>query len=301
MQARSLGRFAFAAALTVAPVVPGFAADLPPTPGAYRPVMVGPVRSLQAFNWTGCHVGVHIGYGFASTTAGGLFVDPTVPSTFGAPTSVVLNGSPVSVPTDGAVGGGQVGCDLQLGSSFLVGLDADASGANISGNTTQTQSVGLIGPIIPAITNVNSNGIFSEKTNFLTTATGRVGYVYLGRGVIYGKGGVAWTNNKYDFNGTVRTDSCAVFQFVPPQCALSNPTVVTPFDFNASEMRRGWTAGVGIEWAFVNDFSVKFEYDYLAFGSQTLSFTGPGFGATSVSVDQHISVVKFGLNYLIGN
>ncbi len=301
MLARSLGRFAFAAALTAAPVMPGFAADLPATPEVFRPVRVGPVRDYPAFNWTGCHVGVHIGYGFPSTTASGQFIDPTVPSTFGAPTSIVLNSNPVAPSGEGAIGGGQVGCDLQLGSSFLIGFDADASGANISGNIVQTQSVGLIGPIIPAVTNVSSNGLFSQKTNFITTATGRVGYVYLVHGVIYGKGGLAWTDNKYDFNGNVSTDSCRIFNPVSLACTLANPTVVTPFDFNSSEMRRGWTVGGGIEWAFVNDWSIKVEYDYLGFGSQTLSFTGPGTGTTSASVDQHISEVKFGLNYLIGN
>jgi hypothetical protein len=38
-------------------------------------------------------------------------------------------------------------------------------------------------------------------------------------------------------------------QFVPlpPQCVFTNPTVVTPFNFAASETRVGWTVGAGVE------------------------------------------------------
>jgi hypothetical protein len=52
-------------------------------------------------------------------------------------------------------------------------------------------------------------------------------------------------------------------QFVPlpPQCVFTNPTVVTPFNFAASETRVGWTVGAGGEGHSGTNWPVKPEYD----------------------------------------
>jgi opacity protein-like surface antigen len=71
----------------------------------------------------------------------------------------------------------------------------------------------------------------------------------------------------------------------------------------------GLLIGVGLEYAFFNNWTTKFEYDYLGFGSRNVAFTttcvvGPNFCGPSgsvittqnVSADKHI--FKVGLNYL---
>jgi outer membrane immunogenic protein len=70
----------------------------------------------------------------------------------------------------------------------------------------------------------------------------------------------------------------------------------------------GLLIGVGLEYAFFNNWTTKFEYDYLGFGSRNVAFRTicvvdlPGIcppGATTtqnVSADKHI--FKVGLNYL---
>jgi hypothetical protein len=67
----------------------------------------------------------------------------------------------------------------------------------------------------------------------------------------YVKGGAAWAGDKYDAVG--------VFQG-------------TPYDFEGLETRLGWTAGVGVEWALWDDWSIKLEYDYYGFGQRNVTF-----------------------------
>ncbi len=77
---------------------------------------------------------------------------------------------------------------------------------------------------LPGITTVvSSNGTAASRTDFIATATGRLGYTFgrLGEGMVYAKGGAAWANNRYQFNGQV----------------LTSPSFVTPFNFGASETR----------------------------------------------------------------
>jgi len=141
---------------------------------------------------------------------------------------------------------------------------------------------------LPGITTVvSSNGTAASRTDFIATATGRLGYTFgrLGEGMVYAKGGAAWANNRYQFNGQV----------------LTSPSFVTPFNFGASETRVGWTVGAGVEWAVWQNWSVKLEYDYLDFGSRTVTFNDPLLGAANISVSQRISEVKLGVNYRFGS
>jgi outer membrane immunogenic protein len=55
-----------------------------------------------------------------------------------------------------------------------------------------------------------------------------------------------------------------------------------------------------VEWAFWDNWSVKLEYDYLDFGSRTVTFNDPLLGAANISVSQRINEVKLGVNYRFG-
>jgi outer membrane immunogenic protein len=205
------------------------------------------------------------------------------------------------------LGGGQVGCNFQFAANWVIGFEADASGVNQQGggdSSLQTERVVLIGTLPGITTFVNSSGNASSRTDFIATATGRLGYTFgrLGEGMVYAKGGAAWAHDKYQFNGQVSTTACGLVQSVslPPQCVFTNPTIVTPFNFSASETRIGWTVGAGVEWAFWDNWSVKLEYDFLDFGSRTVTFNDPLLGAANISVSQRINEVKLGINYRFG-
>jgi outer membrane immunogenic protein len=282
------------AALVAAPAV---AAELPTNAPLYAPLYRAP--PIIALNWTGCYLGGHIGGSFVDKKFG-QFVDTAVPSTFGAPTSFAISDPSIDLNSTGLLAGGQVGCNFQFAANWVIGIEADASGANPQGGgdgRLQTEGAVLNGTLPGITTVVNSNGSASSRTDFIATATGRLGYAFgrLGEGMVYAKGGAAWAHDKYQFNGQVLTSACG-----DPQCVLVN-SFVTPFNFGASETRIGWTVGAGVEWAVWENWSVKLEYDYLDFGSRTVTFNDPLLGAANISVSERISEVKLGVNYRFGS
>src|SRR6266851_8827093 len=273
------------AALVAAPAMAG---DLPINAPLYAPLYRAP--PIIALNWTGCYLGGHVGGGFIDKKLGGPFVDNAVPSTFGAPTSFAISDPSTDLNSTGLLGGGQVGCNFQFAANWVIGFEADASGANQQGGGDSrliTEGAVLNGTLPGITTVVSSNGTAASRTDFIATATGRLGYTFgrLGEGMVYAKGGAAWANNRYQFNGQV----------------LISPSFVTPFNFGASETRVGWTVGAGVEWAVWQNWSVKLEYDYLDFGSRTVNFNDALLGTANISVSQRISEVKLGVNYRFGS
>ena len=104
------------------------------------------------------------------------------------------------------------------------------------------------------------------SNNWLGTARGRIGYAF-DRFMPYLTAGAAIGNIK----GTVG----AVNHF--------------------SAARVGWTGGVGVEYAFIDNWSVKLEYLYVDLGKATCAATCSGTDPFSVSFTT--SVARAGVNY----
>jgi outer membrane immunogenic protein len=68
---------------------------------------------------------------------------------------------------------------------------------------------------------------------------------------------------------------------------------IDPIGLSASKSQLGWTAGVGLEYAFLGNWSAKIEYLYVDLGSFDTGFTAPV--ADKVSFKE--SIVRAGLNY----
>jgi outer membrane immunogenic protein len=203
------------------------------------------------------------------------------------------------------LGGAQAGCDVQFAKHWVVGVSADAAGANSQGSTAQTNSFGLIGPV-PVTTSVNSSGSLNAQTNFIATFTGRFGYsMGAWPGLFYVKGGGAYEQSSYSFRGNVASTSCAALTPLPlappfpsPSCATFNPTVNQQFNFGTStDSRLGWTIGIGTEWMVYGGLSVFGEYNYLDFGTRPMIFSDPNLGSYEFNVKQHFNVFKLGVNY----
>ena len=172
---------------------------------------------------------------------------------FGGPSSANLD-------TSGYMVGGQIGCDYQFAPALVVGIEGTAAGGKIGASTVVA---------VPG-----DNATFKETTDFLGTATARVGYAW-DRWLLYVNGGPAWAGDRY-----------SVFD------------VLQTYDFEGLETRLGWTVGGGIEWALWDDWSLKLEYDYYDFGDRNVTFieqvsATPG----PVNVKQNIQVVKLGVNF----
>ena len=136
-------------------------------------------------------------------------------------------------------------------------------------------------PFQPAVAFPGESAVVKVTTDFIPTLTARVGYA-VDHVLLYAKGGAAWAYNKYSVIGTFQG---------------------TPFDAEGLSIKTGWTAGVGVEWAFAGNWTMKFEYDYLGLGNQT--FTVPATapfraGDTFTTSGRSVQMAKFGINYLFG-
>jgi outer membrane immunogenic protein len=173
----------------------------------------------------------------------------------------------------GFLGGIQGGANHQFG-NWVARIEADFS--LIDADATSTDALGGA----PGI-----NATAHSQIDWLATFTGRFGYAF-DRSLLYVKGGVAGAEFK---------DHYAYFA-----SGLGGGF----FDFGTqSNTRIGWTAGAGFEYALLNNWSAKIEYDYLDFGSKDETFVISSGGASvglNQSIERKLQLVKLGINYKFG-
>jgi outer membrane immunogenic protein len=162
--------------------------------------------------------------------------------------------------TDSAfIGGGQVGCDYQFAGNWVVGAQGQFDWGNIRGSH--------ILPAFPTFT-------MYDKTSFIGTATARLGYLFAPQVLGYVKGGAAWAkSNDY---------------LLQPGGALSE---------SANWSRTGWTVGGGLEWMFAPGWSVFAEYNYMDFGTNSITFIAP---PPLTPVGEHVSIAEKVQTALVG-
>jgi outer membrane immunogenic protein len=167
-----------------------------------------------------------------------------------------------SVDLDGGFFGGQIGWNWQApGSPWVWGIEVDSAWADIG----DSSSVTFGGATFTA----------SSDLDYFGTARLRVGYAW-DRVLWYLTGGLAWAHNDISFG------------VVAPAFAAG---------VTSGNSHVGWTLGGGVEWAFADPWSVKLEYLYMDFGSESY-FGGPGAGG--FDADAQIHTIKLGLNYRWG-
>jgi outer membrane immunogenic protein len=152
------------------------------------------------------------------------------------------------------LGGGQVGYNYQI-NQWVLGLEAD-----ISGTTQHSGSATVVGP--GAVITGGGSGF-----GWVSTLAPRFGYA-VDRWLVYGKFGGAWAH-------TSATVSTAI-----------NGVVVN--SISVDQTVSGWVLGVGTEYALRDNWTAKFEYNMMDFGSD-----GP-------FADTKFHVFKAGLNYRFG-
>jgi outer membrane immunogenic protein len=240
----------------------GAALSLLSLPATAADLGVPPVAS-QAFSWTSCYAGAHVGGDFASHD----ITDPVqlVQDSLAGP-GTTTGVTTVNISSTGFIGGGQIGCDYQFDARWVLGAAGDFAGSTLDGRSTVALPAGLAGE--QATVNV--------KTDFLSSATVRLGYAF-DRVLIYAKGGAAWTEDQYAATG--------IFQ-------------ATPFNFTGIDIRTGFTAGAGIAWAAGGPWTVSLEYDYYQFPHANVLMSD-AVNAVSGPVDtkQSIQVVKLGVDF----
>jgi outer membrane immunogenic protein len=263
---------AVAAAFLATSLVTAHAADLGPM------VTKAPPPVPVYYNWTGFYLGVNLGGSWGHQSAD-LFVDGV--DVFGA----------TSRP-DGVIGGGQIGYNWQFapwfgwGNGTVLGLEADIQGSS----QRDTRDFGFLatGAVFPSLTGDNIEGNVSDRLEWFGTVRGRIGIAF-DRVLPYFTGGWAYGNRTFD--GTVTATN-------PTTGAVLGQTAFT----TSSNLTNGWTVGGGVEWAFWDHWTAKFEYLYIDFGNRNdnngnFVIVAPAgtFGVTTSHFTDNIA--RAGVNY----
>lgn len=161
----------------------------------------------------------------------------------------------------GGLVGGTVGCNVQY-SQWVFGAEGDMSWVDKTGSASE------VAPFNPA-------GVVGTNEHWLLTTRARVGWTPFERWLLYVTGGFAG--------------------------AGVEATLVSPAAGNRSDtqLRTGWTAGVGVETVFWHDWSAKLEYLHVEFGSKGYFNPSPVPASVNIRSDVPLTndIVRAGLNW----
>jgi outer membrane immunogenic protein len=178
--------------------------------------------SALAPSWTGFYAGLNTGGGWGS--GGGNSNVWSIDGLNGGITNNIANNS----GSGGVIGGGQIGYNYSVTPMFLVGAEADFQGTSLGGSSSSRYGYLL------NINNGNTRYIPSwvgggASIPWFGTVRGRLGLTVMPALLVYGTGGFAYGSLANGYNTVTQT---------------------------------GWTAGGGIEWMFMPNWSAKAEYLY---------------------------------------
>ena len=240
-----------------------YAADLPVRPPPPPPVPV--------CIWCGFYIGVN-GGGYSERSnsltliSTQTFANPAL-TDFGRSelANAGLGGSGVfNLPRrNGFMGGGQAGINWQWG-MFVAGAELD-----FQATSRRNDSFVAFSSLPTTFAGVNTISVIgvSRGLDYLGTARGRLGLTFGGSGWNWG-GGAAGLGGSFLLYATggaayggVRSN-VSIAQAIVPFVDLTNTFSTGPL----SSGRVGWTAGAGIEWMFLPNWSLKAEYLYYDLG-----------------------------------
>ena len=255
--------------------------------------------------WCGFYIGLNGGW--AGTTGGNNsvlashFESDEVP----AFTNIFLGNGLNNQNTSGGFGGGQIGYNWVFpggmggagyggASGWLVGVEADIQGASLHRSSPVLFFPDVSAPTTDAFAD-SATLTADSRLDWFGTLRGRFGFA-TGPVLFYGTGGLAYggvTNN-------------LLVTFNDADTALS----AVSLNNNNTNTRWGWVAGVGIEWMFAPNWSLKGEYQYIDLGSVTQTSTAlvetqligseiEGVIGTR-RVNERFNTVRIGVNYHFG-
>ena len=222
------------------------------------PMKAPPMRMVQPMPFT--WTGFYVGgsAGFISQNSQGTDLGGPTSGTGGL---IGLAGDQYGISGIGGIFGVNVGYNWQFDPHWVLGIEADIAGAtlNNSGN-------GFSG---------FSNSEVTSKLSALGTVRGRIGYAF-DRALVYATGGLAYGN-------------------VHNRASFQQEAIYTVDQYS---WKTGWTVGGGLEYAFMNNWTVRVEGLYVDLGTTTLN--APGSGPTSgcnFGFKNRYALGRIGLNY----
>jgi outer membrane immunogenic protein len=242
--------------------------------------------------WSGFYLGLNAGGTWGNNNPTNVFTWPTKDLSGYWTTAALLTGNRSTEGSAGFIGGGQVGYNWLMnaqGYGFLAGFEADIQG--IAGGSRFDQS-----PLSGVTLSFSGHDQFatyttSSSSNYLSyigTARGRVGFLATPSLLVYGTGGLAYGEANLSF-GQAQQFGIAV--------GASNST--------AARTLAGWTAGGGVEWMFMPNWSIKAEYLYYNLGKLSTHnhFVALSPSGAQWTYDAHANrsfngnIVRAGVNY----
>jgi outer membrane immunogenic protein len=157
----------------------------------------------------------------------------------------------------------QLGYNYQMG-LLVLGLEGDVQAANIKGSFNRV--IDAAGDTLNASGNADEFG----------TIRARIGGAF-DHFLVYATGGAALGGISNTLDLTTTAGGLATLQ--------------------NDSTRLGYTVGAGIEYAVDANWSIKGEYQYIAFGSESLSPINSTIATTSNSVTTEIQTFRIGVNW----
>jgi outer membrane immunogenic protein len=252
------------------------------------------------FSWTGCYVGANAGWvgsrdqyrlqpaGNYLNALGGA-APPNVGGTGDFPASIAALTTTYAQNGSGGTVGGTAGCQGQI-NGVVIGIESDLNWAN-SNSSADAAFAAFANPGNPAFTNQARTEHVANTLNAFGTLRARVGLTW-DRVLVYATGGPAF--------GSFRSNTAVLFG-----TGVGAPVYDGAQHVGASNTTRiGAAVGGGLEYAFADNWSAKFEYLHLRF--ENLSYASPLVAATpafapgyawQTQVFSREHIVRVGLNY----
>jgi outer membrane immunogenic protein len=188
------------------------------------------------FTWTGGYVGVQVGYGWGdeSDDQSEIFLDALEAAD--------------EFDMDGFLGGVHAGFNWQMG-ALVLGVEGDVEFSTYEGdadfNYVTAPDEGFAGTL-------------SMESDWQASLRLRAGFA-IDRLLIYGTGGVAFADAELSSTGREYDDG----GFFGPTLSDSDDQTLI-----------GWTAGIGLEYAFTDNFTARVEGRYTDFGEDDFNIDG---------------------------
>lgn len=206
-------------------------------------------------SWGGMYIGAHLGYGWGDRD--GCMDVPDLDGVCGPPIPPI----PFDYDQSGWLVGGQIGYNYMMSPRWLIGLEVDASFADIDGDTRST----IIGPI---------SQFGQGEYSWLASGKVRLGYAFgaTQNWMVYGVAGAGFSG--FDYSGN--------------------------FGCSFDQTRSGWLLGLGGEYRISARASVKAEYNYVDYGSESDTCSVLSIIPAYVDTKATQQLLKVGFNYKIG-
>lgn len=226
--------------------------------GDGQPIASNPARDFLALaspeqhakatppSWRDVYVGLNGGGSWSNPQS--TIVTTPLGGAAGVPVAAAAGVADTNNHLAGFIGGFQVGANWRFDSNIVAGIETDLHA--VSGNTDTRGQAALVAA---AGNTFRNYGERSATLNYIGTVRGRLGYVPIPTLQLYGTGGLAY--------GGITANTTLYTQRVGGS--------LSTLSASNQDSLVGWSAGGGVEWAFMPKWTVKAEYLHYDLGAAT--------------------------------